>query len=382
LFYLHGPDLSTTDSFYTAVTLLLGGYFDLLGNELKFELSIPWWLRLFGLLMTITGTVLVGAVYALITSQILAASFHFTKRFRLPEKSHVILIGWGRMGQQIAAVLSKFQQPFVVIDRDTTNISNQVPVIKVEGDLHSSLVNANLYTAKSVISVTNDEIANLELCLIAQRINPNCRTVLRMYSERFSGHVSNLLPQTQVLCSSALSAEAFVAAVFGENIPTMFVQDGQIILVTQYLIEHGDTLNGRFLFEIAFGFEVVPIFLVQSDTQDSFWMPSHEKRLNPGDQLTVLATIDALHCIEIGEMKPPIYELAIYRVTAEWAKSEGAMLLTKFTGCPIGETLHLMDQLPVVFSRRLYHHQGHQLVRKLRKMGFQTELMEPKKAGL
>ncbi|MGD1974060.1 MAG: NAD-binding protein [Desulfobacterales bacterium] len=374
LFYFYGPGLTLTDSIYAAVTLMLGGYFDLLGSDFKFDLPIPWWLRLFGLLQTITGTVLIGALYALITSHILATSFSFTSRPRFPQREHVIVIGWGRIGRRITGILSEFRQSFLVITKDEPQAPNHLPIISGVDDTAKALSKVNLDAAKAIVSVTNDEMINLELVLMAHRINPACRMVLRTYHHRLSSYVSSLFPYAHVLCSSALSAEAFAAAAFGENILNLFIQNGQTILVTQYVVEENDTLNGHMLAEIAYGYEVVPIVLIQHHTQKTIWMPLESVNLGIGDELTVLANIESLHRIEKGDMRLPAWQLILHRVNSDWAKSDGAMLIARDTGCSLEAARNLVENLPGSFPGQLFQHQGWRLLRKLRKMGFEADL--------
>ncbi|WP_292871643.1 hypothetical protein [Nostoc sp. LPT] len=51
----------------------------------------------------------------------------------------------------------------------------------------------------------------------------------------------------------------FACAAFGENVLSLFHLNEQIVMVTEYKIEDGDTLNGLLLSEIASGYSVVPI---------------------------------------------------------------------------------------------------------------------------
>jgi hypothetical protein len=222
--------------------------------------------------------------------------------------------------------------------------------------------------------VTNDEMTNLELGLMAHGINSSCRMVLRTYHDRFGFYVKSLFPYAQVISSSVLGAEAFAAAAFGENIIDLFIQNGQTILVTQYAVEAGDTLNGRILADIAYGYVVVPVVMVSAQTQSTTWMPSDNLRLSVGDTLTVLATIDSLRRVEKGDLRPPGHQLILKRVNADWAKTEGMMRIAKETDCSPGEARALVENLPGTFHRPLYYHQGWRLMQALRKMGFEAEL--------
>jgi hypothetical protein len=79
------------------------------------------------------------------------------------------------------------------------------------------LEHTNLARAKSVVAVSDDEMQNLELGLMAppgeSQLSPNYS---HLRSDFPPIQVAQLFPQAQVLCASALSAEAFAGAAFGE----------------------------------------------------------------------------------------------------------------------------------------------------------------------
>jgi Trk K+ transport system NAD-binding subunit len=145
---------------------------------------------------------------------------------------------------------------------------------------------------------------NLEVGLMAHAINPRSKLVVRSHHRQFSDSIVPLFPYAQVLCGAALSAEVFACAAFGENVLSLFHFHNQIVMVTEYNIEAGDTLEKFLIAEIAYGYNVVPI-LHQKHLQNNYsLMPSYETRVNVGDRLIVLATSDGLQRIEWGEMLP------------------------------------------------------------------------------
>ena len=117
--------------------------------------------------------------------------------------------------------------------------------------------------------------------------------------------MQELLPRAQILGTYPLAAEVFAGAAFGENIINLFRLNNRTILVTEYQIEAGDTLNGLLLEEVAYGYGVVPI-LHQRPPYPSLLMPAAEICLKIGDRLVVLATIEGLQWIEIGKKHPHI----------------------------------------------------------------------------
>lgn len=132
------------------------------------------------------------------------------------------------------------------------------------GEPVMELAKVNLAAAKSVIVVTEDQMLNLEVALMAreaaQQINRDIGLVVRTYDQRFSDNLRNLLPDAKALSAYGLSAEAFAGAAFGENILGLFRLNNQTILVTEYTIEADDTLVGELLSRVAYGYGVVPIF--------------------------------------------------------------------------------------------------------------------------
>ena len=383
LFFLYYPGATLYNSFLMTAILLLGGYSDLYGNFN--EPSVPWWFRLLGLTLTLAGTAFVGVLYALLTQALLSSRFQFLQpRPPVPSADHVILIGLDAVGQKVAQLLQEFQQPFVGVALEGTmeaNILPQMPL--VTGTLLQSLPKANLATAKSVIAITNDEMLNLEVGLMARRTNPQSHLVIRTFAQRLSHNLAQLLPQSHILCAYALTAEAFAGAAFGEKILSLFRLQNKTILVTEYNIEAVDTLCGLLLSEVAYGYGVVPILAttaaamtVGADSRKL--MPSEDLPLAAGDRLVLLATIDGLRRIEQGRLgiSPKRWRVQVDRVRNSNAAFEGANLMARITGCPLGMARDLMTNLPGVLRSPLYHHQALRLVRELGRTQVDAQVVE------
>ena len=382
LFEIYYPGISSWAAFFDTAILLLGGYGDLFGNFQQLE-PIPWWLRLFALGLTIAGTAFVGVLYAILTQALLASKFQFIQhRPPVPPQNHVVIIGLGRIGQQVAQVLHDLHQPLVGmtlgVDADGAFLP-QFPI--VESNLNAGLVQANCSTAKSVAIVTADEILNLEIALMIQNIDPDLRLVLRTAGQHLSELLPQILPQAQILDVDTVAAEAFAGAAFGENIINLFRFNNQTILVTEYHIETIDTLNGLLLADVAYGYEAMPI-LHQQPGHTATLLPTDEIRLHVGDRLIVLVTIDALRRIEQGKIsiKPKSWRLRVEKALTPEAIFEGAQAIAKDTGCPVETARKLMLALPATLPTLLYKHQGQRLVKDLHQIQVKAALVPLKKA--
>ncbi|MEO1520551.1 MAG: TrkA C-terminal domain-containing protein, partial [Cyanobacteria bacterium J06633_2] len=165
----------------------------------------------------------------------------------------------------------------------------------------------------------------------------------------------------------ALSAEAFVAAAFGENVLSLFRLNPQTVLVTEYNIEEGDTLNGLLLSDVAYGYGVVPLIHRRAGTSVDTIMPSDDTRLRVGDRLIVLATIEGLKRIEKQELAPRQWQLSVEKLLVSRATFDGASETALISGCTMEVAHHLMHHVPGTLPQLLYEHQAKRLVRKLRK---------------
>lgn len=367
--------VSLWDAFYATMVLLLGGYGDLFGSLNREDIPVTGWLRLFSLGLTVAGTAFIGVLYALLTEQLLTLKFEFlTKRPPVPEKGHVVVIWLGRVGRRVVQILQDVKQPVVGITNQSLDpdVLPQMPLMT--GRISDLLEKVNLATAKSVVAVSDDEMQNLELGLMAYRVNPHSRLIIRTYDQLFTDKVARLFPYAQVLCTSALSAEAFAGAAFGENVIGLFRLYHQTVLVTQYEIEAGDTMKGLLLAEVAYGYGVVPVWHQDGHARTKP-MPSDDIQLQEGDRLVVLSTIRGLRRIEQGDLAPKQWQINILQAHAGDAIFEGSAEIARATGCDLGEARALMQRLPGVFPYRLYLHQALRLIRRLNRLRVHAELL-------
>ena len=234
---------------------------------------------------------------------------------------------------------------------------------------------ANLASARSIIAVTDDPVLNLEVALIAaEAVADESRAftpVIRTLSQLFSDNIQSFLPQARSFSVYALSAEAFAGAAFGENILGLFRLNHQTILITEYTVEYGDTLNNKPLAEIAYGYGVVPILLCQRQPNSRFRhypMPSDDLRVHIGDQLHILSSINGLRRIERGEMtEPRRWQLDIEPPLNPMALTEASSMLSRLSGLPLNRCQRVMATLPSTVELSLYDHQAHRLLQEMRR---------------
>ncbi|MBD2460683.1 NAD-binding protein [Oscillatoria sp. FACHB-1407] len=367
------PGMTWQKAVSTVVILLLGGYGDVFGGLAND--AVPWWVQLVSLLITLISLLFVLGVVSLVADNLLSSRFEFLqKRPPIPKQNHVVIVGMGRVGQRVATLLREFKQPVVAIteQRDPLNLPDDIPMFI--GDPIAELDKVNLATAKSLILVTDDQMLNLEMALMARenanKLNRTIELVVRSYGQRFSDNLIDLLPDAKILAAYGLAAEAFAGAAFGENILGLFRLNEQTILVTEYRVSADDTLSGKLISQVAYGYGVVPIFhqreaRIEGDVFDHL-MPSEHRRLQVGDRFIVLASINGLRCIERGDMMPP----RRWQLEAQKPLNQSFLLsigndLANISGCSLEQARSFMDNLPGKMELLLYDYQAYRLEQEL-----------------
>lgn len=370
------PALSWMKAISLGVILLLGGYGDVFGGIE--EVAVPAWLLLVCLLIALISLLLVLSVFGLLADRLLSSRFEFLRRRpHLPKADHIIVVGLGRLGHRVISILREFNQPLIGITHQLRypELLDQVPLLI--GNVLQKLPTANLATARSVIAVTDDPMLNLEIALIASEattVQGNAlpfTPVIRTINQAFSDNLAVLLPQAKAFSVYALSAEAFAGAAFGENILSLFPLQNQTILVTEYCIEEGDTLNGKLLAEIAYGYGVVPLLLKTYSLQgvwSTVTMPGDDLRLHSGDQLYVLSSINGLRRIERGEMAAPRrWRLKMERPLNPQVLLTAGNTLVRLSDLELSRCRDLMANLPVAIDLSLYDYQAYRLLQELQR---------------
>lgn len=356
---------------YTSAVMLLGGYDAVYLRDNNQEILE----RLINFIYMLSGILLMGVLQAWLTQWVL--NERFQQLFVYPKRNHTVVIGLSSLGEKVAGFLLKWQQPVFGLNDKKLKRSVLPQVQLLIGDLIDNLQKANLANAKSIVVVTDNEDDNIDIGLKAYKINPNCSLIIRTFDYRKTNEVKEYLPFAKVINDYELAAEVFVSTAFGKHIRNLLRFNEQTILVAEYFIKEGDTLNGCFLFEIAYGYGVVPIVYqtykqVRPKIMPSYWDKSP---LEPGDRIVILANFDSLQKIETGDRQLPKYKLRIKQAPLQDAVVKATFTIAFICGCNPEMVKKLMYNLPGTLNFPIYNHQGQLLLRKLKKLGVDAVLV-------
>ncbi len=155
-------------------------------------------------------------------------------------------------------------------------------------------------------------------------------------------------------------------AVFGESVHGLVRIGERTSVVTEYLVSPGDTLLGRLVGEVGYGFGVVPVLLQRAGKAPECF-PSDDNRLQENDRLVVLATTDGLRDIEHGRVRAPECRVHVDSAASPDAGFEGAIAMVRVSGCDLAAAQNVVKSLPATLQVPLYQHQAERLVRELGK---------------
>lgn len=120
-------------------------------------------------------------------------------------ENHVVVVGYGRNGDQVVRELMTTGSNMVVIDQSHNIVINNMgrPIRFIEGDATDDevLIKADVKTAKSLITTLPNDADNLFVVLTARALNPNLKIISRASSDssekklRMAGVDSIVMPE-------------------------------------------------------------------------------------------------------------------------------------------------------------------------------------------
>ncbi len=202
--------------YFTATTMATVGYGDI--NLLQ----APDWLKIFDIALMATSAVLLASVLAFVTDALVSQRIdRALGRFPRPRKDHVIVCGLGKVGGRILAGLHELGVPCIGVEQqpDAYGIAVarrlEIPVVFADARTVETLEALHVDTARAVLAVTSDDLANLQCGLAAREHAPDVRVILRVFDPRLAARLDRGVELDLTRSVSALAAPAFAAALLG-----------------------------------------------------------------------------------------------------------------------------------------------------------------------
>jgi hypothetical protein len=216
---------------------------------------------------------------------------------------------------------------------------------------------------------TGDDWRNLEIALLARRLNPDCSLVIPTSDRRFSYNVAGIFPKLSAVCVPVVAAKAFAAAAMGQNVLTLFQLERRTIFVIEHHVESSDGLDGRSLAEIAEGYSVVPVLHQCQGQPVRFWSADRFVVATAGDRIVLLGPSTSLQRIERAQMRARSRRLTISSLRPFADKMAAAAVLVQQLDFSLEEAQSILAGLPGTLPGAFYAQQASRLRAALEQAG-------------
>ncbi len=194
--------------YFTAAVITTTGFGDIT------LLNAPLATKLFGIVLMFIGVSFSSIAFTLIVEWLLNRRAELAlgrKQYTL--RDHIILCGLGRLGYQVAYELLRRGYTVLVLESNPDNRfaehirASGGHVFIADASLSRNLRRANIAQAKSLLSVIQNDLKNLEIGLIARSIQPSVPLVLRIFDHEIADEMQRRLAIPTALSASTITAE-------------------------------------------------------------------------------------------------------------------------------------------------------------------------------
>jgi Trk K+ transport system NAD-binding subunit len=375
VFHLALEKQGIADAVYRTVSLVATG------ADMHMDKIESSGLKIYVSVLRILGAALIAAFTAIVTNYLLRARLGGALEIRrIPECGHVVVCGLGNIGFRVVEELKSYGERVVVLElaRDSRFVTTArrlgVAVIHGDATVREVLRQANAGTARAVVAATSNDLANLEVALLARELNPLQRVVLRLSDPHLAQTLRNAANVRLAFSIASLAAPAFVAALFGDRVLNVFLVGDRMLAVVDLLIQPQDgNLIGHSVRAVAVDYHLLPVTIISGD--GSLQRQTLTTRLGAGDRLVAIM---ALTDLERLVRRQPVPNNCAVDVTGfslparQWV----ALLLRTQQGLSAEAADSALDQLPVRLGTHLTRGQAEDLLALLARERVSAQLQQ------
>ncbi|GAA4629232.1 NAD-binding protein [Actinoallomurus vinaceus] len=266
-------------------------------------------------IVTLASLALVPAITAAVVDALVRARLNGPlERLRDPISGHVVVVGLGEVGLRVVSQLHDLGVQVVCVEQNEDAVGVPLarrlglPIVFGDATREETLRTAWVGTCRSVVTVTSDDITNLEAGLSSRALRDNVRVVLRLFDDDLAGRVHRNFKIPVSRSVSFLAAPAFAAAMMERQVIGTIPVGRSVMLIADMPIGAGSELDGRPLREANLPGEARVLALGRRGRPRFDWDLQEGYLLIPGDRLAVLATrsgIGHIRARTTGTSDPP-----------------------------------------------------------------------------
>lgn len=325
---------------FVTVALLKGEFVDpvnvLIEESNQTVMQFPLFVLFITLVYAIIGTVLTSLFVALILDQILSRRLGLRRRER-PKRGigSVLLVDGLELNQLVSKLLGWQGVGSLRVDSQNESGLTMAKAIKIVKK--RKLIGAAL--------LCKDLISNLRWALELQKLDGKLNLSIVTKHLTASDELSELLGGISLISTTDIAADAIIATAFGESVEQVIRFNGQNLLVVQYIIEEGDTLNGLSIARLEEGFGVTVIGRrAKAATRTGLKIfPTRFTIVHPGDKLFIVADLAGIQRIDRNEISPPSWSISFSIHSQLFHTYEIQQCFARLLNKAPGEFLNMMD---------------------------------------
>ena len=306
VFHLTVEKEKISDALFRTISLMATGA-DMHGSD--FEPG--GWHKAFVSVLRLLGAALTAAFTAIVTNYLLRARLGGALEVRrIPDSGHIIVCGLGNIGFRVVEELQREGERVVVIERARENpfipTARRLGVAVIVGDatVPEVLRQAHTAQARAVVAATSNELVNLEVALLVRELNPTQRVVLRMTDPKLAQTLREAANVRLAFSIPDLAAPAFLAALLGDRVRSVFLVAGRLLTVVDLSVASGDPiLEGQSVCALAVDYQLLPVHLVGADRTPR--PQPLNARLAAGDCLTAIIALTDLQRLLLRDKALP-----------------------------------------------------------------------------
>lgn len=223
---------------------------------------------------------------------------------------HVIVCGWGRVGQSISRYLAHAGQKLVVVDRDPERIP-EIPHPYVQGDVTDDdiMYAAGIERARVLVAALDTDAANLYATLSGRSLRPDLFIIARAHSDSSEPKLeragANRVVNPQRIGGARMAALALQPHV--AEFLDVVMHDGDLeFRLEEIEVSRRSPLAGRSLRDAQIRDRTGALVLAVRGDDGSFTTnPPPETEMAPGQILIAIGTPDQLCALEkVAESQP------------------------------------------------------------------------------
>ncbi len=216
---------------------------------------------------------------------------------------HVIICGFGRLGEDLASQLQHRAIPFVVIDLDPEKIQHAMELnsLPIQGDATSEdvLEQANLSNARALVTALPSDAQNVFIALTARNLRPDIQIIAKSEEEsscrklRQAGADKIVMPHRV----GAQQMERMISRPTTADLVELFAEASHLEMeLDEFLVASESSLVGATLEEsrIREDFNLLVVGIKNKDGEFRF-NPHSDEKINELDTLLVIGQVESIN---------------------------------------------------------------------------------------